>query len=365
MFQGKTLVTASALCLALLAGCDSKEETTPASEYDRAAMLTNYSNNLIVPGYSALSTEATQLKAAVDAFVAAPTEATLASARAELQQAYTAWQTVSGYEFGPAEQQMLRTSLNIYPTTTSTVESNISSGTYDLEASANLSAKGFPAVDYLLYSDASATAVLARFVAQPNRGRYLQDLASNIQTKATAASTGWQGYASTFQKSEGTAVGSAVGNLVNQLNSDIDMTKRAKVGIPSGRFTAGTAQPTKVEAYYSGLSLPLLKTTLQAEKALFLGQNAAGTNGLGLDDYLDHVGAKYNNEALSTAISRKFDEAIAATDAVQGPLSQAVTTQPQAVGAVYQKLQELIVLTKTDMPAALGVSITYTDNDGD
>jgi predicted lipoprotein len=212
---------------------------------------------------------------------------------------------------------------------------------------------------------ASATAVITRFVAQSNRGRYLQDVAANINTRVGATTTGWQSYTATFQKSEGTAVGSAVGNLVNQLNSDIDMTKRAKVGIPSGRFTAGTAQPTKVEAYYSGLSLPLLKSSLQAEKAMFLGQNTAGANGLGLDDYLDHVGAKYNNEALSAAISRKFDEAIAATDAVQGPLSQAVTTQPQAVGAVYQKLQELIVLTKTDMPAALGVSITYTDNDGD
>ncbi|AIZ63581.1 hypothetical protein PK28_07555 [Hymenobacter sp. DG25B] len=365
MFKGKTLVTASALFLALAAGCDSKEDTAPASEYDRAAMLTNYSNNLIVPGYTALNTETTQLKAAIDAFVAAPGEATLASARAELQQAYTAWQMVSGYEFGPAEQQMLRTNLNIYPATTSTIESNISAGSYDLESSANLSAKGFPALDYLLYSDASATAVIARFVAQSNRGRYLQDVAANINTRVGATTAGWQSYTATFQKSEGTAVGSAVGNLVNQLNSDIDMTKRAKVGIPSGRFTAGTAQPTKVEAYYSGLSLPLLKSSLQAEKAMFLGQNAAGANGLGLDDYLDHVGAKYNNEALSAAIAKKFDEAIAATDAVQGPLSQAVTTQPQAVGAVYQKLQELIVLTKTDMPAALGVSITYTDNDGD
>jgi uncharacterized protein len=370
LFQ--TYPVAAMLCLSVLASCDSDDggDSTPKTEFDRQAMLANYADNLIVPGYEALTTKATAMEAAVAAFATEPTVTSLAAARAAYQEAYMAWQQASIYEFGPADEQMLRNNLNIFPTAVSEIESNISSGSYDLQTAANLDAKGFPALDYLLYGAVTEEEVLALYTTDAsaaNRKQYLQDVAGLISRRAETVHTGWTSgnYADTFEKSAGTAVGSAVGNIVNQLNFDIDLSKRAKVGIPSGRFTAGSALPDKVEAYYSGTSLELLKQAIRAEKAIFMGQTASGTNGLGLDDYLDHVEAAYNGGLLSEAIEAQFDAALAAAEAVQGPLSEAVTTQPEAVTKVYDALQKLIVLTKTDMPAALGVTITYTDNDGD
>ncbi|WP_242921318.1 imelysin family protein [Pontibacter liquoris] len=368
----KTYTLAVLTCLATLTGCSSGKEDngSPKTEYDRQAMLANYSQNLIVPGYQALKTKADELTTAVAAFGASPSATTLATARQAYLEANKAWQDVSTYAFGPADEQLLRSNLNIYPTSASEIEANIAAGTYDLQTSANLDAKGFPALDYLLYSKPTEAEVITLYTVDAqaaNRKKYLRDVAGLIKQRAETVYTGWtsDNYADTFQKAAGTAVGSAVGNLVNQLNSDIDLTKRAKVGIPSGRFTAGSAYPEKVEAYYSRNSLELLKRAISAEKAVFMGVSASGTNGPGLDDYLDHVSAKYNNNLLSDAIEAQFDAALAAADAVQGPLSEAVTTQPQAVTKVYDELQKLIVLTKTDMPAALGVTITYTDNDGD
>ncbi len=365
----KTLrLTAVTLSLALLTACgsDKSEDNAPADSFDRAAMLTNYSGQLIVPGFRDLSTEAGQLSAAVTALAASPSVATLQTARTELREASLAWQAVSSYEFGPAEQQMLRSNLNVYPTSTSQIESNIAAGTYDLKAAANLAAKGFPALDYLLHDGATPEAVAAKFAASTKRGDYAVAVAAEIKQRTEAAYNGWLagGYTSTFQQATGTAVGSAVANLVNQLNADIDMTKRFKVGIPGGRFTAGTPQPQKAESPYGNLSLELLKRNVQAEKNLFLGQ--AGTaNGLGLDDYLTHVKAQYNGKPLAGIIEQQFDAVLTAINAVPGPLTQAVATQPAAVNKVYDEFQKLIVLTKTDMPSALGVSITYTDNDGD
>ncbi|MFD2513139.1 imelysin family protein [Pontibacter locisalis] len=356
--------------LALLTSCGSDGESGPKTEYDRQAMLTNYAENLIVPGYQSFKTEAAEMATAVSAFTANPSTAALATARKEYLDAYKEWQKVSMYEFGPADEQMLRTNLNIFPTTTSQIENNISSGTYDLQTTANMSAKGFPALDYLLYTNASDAEVVALYTSAPNaanRKKYLQDITNLIKQRAEATYSTWttNNYSQTFKAAAGTAVGSAVGNLVNQLNFDIDVTKRAKVGIPSGRFTAGSALPEKVEAFYSKTSLELLKEAIRAEKAVFMGQSASGANGPGLDDYLDHVGAMYNGGLLSEAIEAQFDAALAAANAVQGPLSVAVTAQPQAVTKLYDELQKLIVLTKTDMPSALGVAITYTDNDGD
>ncbi|MHC2993242.1 hypothetical protein OB13_17205 [Pontibacter sp. HJ8] len=367
MIARKNFTYAAALaCLATLASCGSNDgDSGPKSEFDRQAMLVNYSDNLIVPGYEAFKTESTQMATAVDAFTTSPSATTLAGARKEYQEAYLAWQDVSTFEFGPADEQMLRSNLNIYPTTVSQIESNISSGSYNLQITANLSAKGFPALDYLLYGQATDAAVVEQYTTATNaanRKKYLQDLTNLIKQAAEATQTAWTtgNTAKSFKESGGTAVGSSIGNLVNQFNFEIDLTKRAKVGIPSGRFTAGTPLPDRVEAYYSKSSLALLERNLKAQKAIF-----TGANGLGLDDYLNHVGAKYNGKNLSEAIIQQLDAALAAVAAIQVPLSEAVSSNPQQVSKVYEELQKLIVLTKTDMPAALGVTITYTDNDGD
>lgn len=359
------------ICLSCFTSCNPGGDGPGSrTEFDRQAMLTNYSDLLIVPGYQRFKTETGQLAAAVQAFATTPSLATLTEARAKFQAAYLGWQEVSLYEFGPADDQMLRNSLNIYPTSPSQIEQNVTSGTYNLQASANLAAKGFPALDYLLYAKPNEQEVLGLYTSaahSANRKKYVQDVANLVKQQAEAVHTGWTSgtYGKTFKESPGTAVGSAVGNLVNQLNFEIDLTKRAKVGIPSGRFTAGTPLPDKVEAYYSRTSLALLERAIKAQRALFVGQTAQETNGLGLEEYLDHVGAKHNNRMLSEAIKQQFDAALAAVAAVPAPLAEAVTAHPQAVSKVYEELQKLIVLTKTDMPAALGVSITYTDNDGD
>lgn len=369
--QKNYLYAAALACLGALTGCGSNDgDSGPKSEYDRQAMLANYADNLIIPGYQKFKTEAGEMASAITAFTSSPSITALASARKEYQEAYMAWQVVSAYGFGPADEQLLRNNLNIYPTTTSQVENNISSGSYNLQTTANLSAKGFPALDYLLYGQATDAAVVDRYTTAANaanRRKYLQDITNLINEAANATHTAWTtgNTAQNFKETGGTAVGSSIGNLVNQFNFEVDLTKRAKVGIPSGRFSANTPVPDRVEAYYSSTSLALLEHNLKALKAIFMGQSAAGANGPGLDDYLDHVDAKYGDKNLSTAIIQQFDAALAAVAAVPAPLSQAVTSNPQAVTKVYDELQKLIVLTKTDMPAALGVTITYTDNDGD
>ncbi|PKV63422.1 imelysin family protein [Pontibacter ramchanderi] len=367
----KSTYAAALACLVALSGCGSNDgDSGPKSEYDRQAMLANYADNLIIPGYQKLKTETGEMATAVAAFTASPSATTLADARKEYQEAYLAWQDASTYEFGPADDLLLRNNLNIYPTTTSQIESNISSGSYDLQTAANIPAKGFPAIDYLLYGQATEAAVVDRYTTAANaanRKKYLQDITNLIKEAADAVHSAWTtgNTAKNFKETGGTAVGSSIGNLVNQFNFEVDLTKRAKVGIPSGRFSAGNPVPDRVEAYYSNTSLALLERNLKALKATFMGQSAAGANGPGLDDYLDHVGAKYADKNLSAAIIQQFDAALAAVAAVPAPLSQAVTSNPQAVTKVYDELQKLIVLTKTDMPAALGVTITYTDNDGD
>jgi len=54
-----------------------------------------------------------------------------------------------------------------------------------------------------------------------------------------------------------------------------------------------------------------------------------------------------------------------AVEALPSNLSDAIIDQPSFVETAYTEVQRCIIYTKTDMPSALGIMITYQDNDGD
>ena len=83
------------------------------------------------------------------------------------------------------------------------------------------------------------------------------------------------------------------------------------------------------------------------------------------DDYMNFVNAEYNSESLSNVINNKFNEISNGLNSLNDPLSNEVTINKTGVQEVYQELQQLVPFIKVDMTSALGVLITYQDNDGD
>ena len=55
------------------------------------------------------------------------------------------------FNIGKAEEIYYSSKVNIYPVNTARVESNITSGGYDLSNANNFAAQGLPTIDYLLY----------------------------------------------------------------------------------------------------------------------------------------------------------------------------------------------------------------------
>ena len=105
----------------------------PGESFDRTALLTNYSNNLIIPRYQTLVDQSNALSTAVNDFTAVPNLSNLQALRATFQSSYLAWQACSFFEFGPAADVALRTYLNTFPTDTALINSNISAGGYNLD----------------------------------------------------------------------------------------------------------------------------------------------------------------------------------------------------------------------------------------
>lgn len=375
MFKFKLciLLVFSLLAGSILSSCKKKnvtEEEKKSQEYDRSSFLINSADNLILPAYGELKKSVDLLSIQVSMFNTQPTINNILLLRELWLKSYSSWQYCSIYEFGPAMEQNLRLSLNTFPVDTTQINSNISSGNYNLVTASNADARGFPSLDYLLFnSNQSDTDLVKAFALSAIRKKYISDVTLDIQNKVNTVYDSWKdsggNYAATYKSNTGIDAGSSLGMLVNQLNFDFEILRNAKVGIPLGKKSLDTPFPEKVEGYYSGYSKELLIHHLTSLENVYLGRTSNGVNNSGLDDYLDFLNAQYSGTTLNFAISSAFSNAKTALQAIPDPLSQAISNNSSSVDNAYVKLQQLLVLLKADMPSSLGILITYQDNDGD
>lgn len=357
-------------------GCDPPANNTCATNFDQLSLLSNIGNNIIAPSYQTLATEADSLNIYTIAFAANPTTSNLTSLRNQLQKIWLTWQTASIFEFGPASTEDLRNFMDNFPVFTARLDTAIVTGNYDLATETYSYTRGFPALDYLLYGiGATPTDVVIQYTTDPNasnRKQYLKDVAALILQKSNTVNDAWKAtganYLNTFTSTDGVANGKPLSDLVNQLNLGFEFFKNNKLGTPISAKTAYVPLlPQNVEAYYSRTSLDLAIASVQAIKNVFLGYTN-NSNNIGLDDYLIAAEAKKGGIDLHTAITDQYDLAINSLMALQpSTLHDAINNNLLAVKTAYANAQNQMVMTKTDMPSALCISITYIDNvdDGD
>lgn len=366
------------IAVAILSGivifisCSSNTGSDGEPDFDRSAMLQNYSSNIIIPAYEALRDSVNNLDASANAFSETPTTENLQNLQDDLKQARLAWQDASIFQFGPAEMQVLRTYVNTYPTDTEQIQSNIESGNYNLGSIDNQDATGLPAIGYLIHGVGDTNEeIILQYTTDSNadnRMQYLLDNVSFIKENIDAVVEEWStdggDYLGTFlsEDNAGTDVGSSIGMLVNALVLHYERFMRdGKIGIPSGVRSAGVLRPSATEAYYGGYSVELAIANVEAFKRLFLGNGLDDSEGIGLQENLRALGA----DDLSTQIITTFDESIAELENLSDPLSEQIENDNESVTDTFQKLQETVALLKADMTSVLGVTITYQDNDGD
>jgi predicted lipoprotein len=374
--KGLLLIALLALNTVVFYACKKTptDNTQPTSEngFDKTAMLTHYADDLIIPGYKAMQEKLAALKTASDAFVNAPSESTQAAVKAAYKDAYLQYERIVAFQFGPAETALLDVYLNYsggidysfatagqltgFSVDTATIENNIASGSYTLNAVSRntLYAQGFPALNYLYFSPDA----ISRFGTNTaNRIKYVNDVVDRMKTLVDGVTSGWTSYRSDFIANTKTNVGSPLGNMVNQLAYQMDMLKGPRIGWPFGKQSNGIVFANKCEAYYAGISLSLAVENISSLKKLY----TANSSGKGISDYL----VSLKKESLNNDILTQFDVAIAKLQQIPDPLSLSFTAQPTTVDAAYKEIQKLLTLLKTDLASATAVQITFTDNDGD
>ena len=104
---------------------DPQTQEEPSASFNRQAMLVNWADKIIVPAYRDFQQSTNELQRRTVEFTATPNEVNLATLRNQWITSYRAFQKVSMFEIGRAEQLRFRDRMNTYPVNVAEVE-NIS-----------------------------------------------------------------------------------------------------------------------------------------------------------------------------------------------------------------------------------------------
>ncbi len=358
----------------LLVQCIKEPDTNGTNlidDFDRKEMLENLSDNFIIPGYQNYLNEINDLENSVNVFEQSPNLTTLTQVGDQFYLAASAWQKISFLEFGPAENIQLRSQTNVYPVDTALINSNIDSANYSLASIINIPAKGWQSIDYLLFHNGNSNNSLNYFNSNTARIQYLKDVIVDLKSNAEYVLTNWQNsYRLTFIDNNATnASGSAVSDMTNAIISHYEaFIRKGKIGLPVGVFNgfSQAPMPFHVEGLYLGSKLEYASTAMQYFKKFINGLHFNGNeDGLGLLDYANFVGAVAESENLSTAVNSQIDRIILANGLCTDTWSEFVQLSPAVSEEIYITYQRLIPLLKIDLTSALGIIITFQDNDGD
>lgn len=340
--------------------------------FDKTGMLTYYADQLIIPGYKSLQEKVNSFQTLADNFLTTRNTANQQALLDAYKQLHLQYNRVEAFNLGPAVVSALDVFLNFnggldynfntsgdltgYSIDSVGIENNISSGNYDLTLYTRtvFYTEGFAAINYLFLGP---NAIQKFNTNTANRVKYAKDVVGRIKLLVDKVSTDWAPYRADFISNTKTNIGSPIGNIMNNLAYYMDVLKGPRIGWPFGKQSNGTAFPTKVEAYFAGNSVALALESIRNLKKIF---TADGT-GKGLSDYLKAL----KKEELANQVIAQFDIVITKLQALPDPLSTTLTASPSNVEAAYKEIQKLLTLIKTDVASAMGVQITFMDNDGD
>ena len=340
--------------LFLITACNKDKNK---DEFDKAALLQNFADNIIQPRYADFKTKIDSLEILFIAFQSNPTEAKFEDLKAQWKACYLSFQRVKTFDFGPAMNTGFKGAIGTFPTDTTQISSNIAAGTYNLATATNADAVGLAALDFLFYqTDAYLKITTSQFYSQ-----YCLDVIQKMKTETDAVVNAWTTFKSTFIASTGNESTSMFSMLVNDFCQDWEEAKAAKLGIPLGKYSLGIQRPEYIEARYSGYSLPILKASLSSIAEIYSGIGTNGQDGIGFDDYLIAL----DKSTLNNTIKTKFQTIDGLFSPFNSTLEIELTQNQTALENVFNAISEQVIFIKTDMTASFGILITYQDNDGD
>ena len=337
--------------------CKEKKSTNQEDTFKKTELLQQIADNYILPEYAKLQGEVTTLASTAASFEAVTDLVTFDSLKAQWKRAYIRFQYVKMFDFGPAMEQNLAMSMGTFPTDSLAIETNIKTGTYNLNAISNYDAIGFPALDYLLFSNGA----YETFSTSAARKKYLVELTQKMKNEVDKTVSSWNTYRTTFVDGSSNASTSPFSLLINNYIRDYEILKWTKLGYPLGANTLNVKNPAYLEARKSGIGKELLRANILALQQVYLGKGSNGKDGKSMHDYLLALA----KTTTATTIETNWGVFLTQIEALPTSLETALNSDTQKMIDLYNAIHFNTIALKTDMVSAFGILITYSDNDGD
>ncbi|WP_394848093.1 imelysin family protein [Pendulispora brunnea] len=350
-------------------GSGNNSNTPPA---ETKPVLADLTNDVILPTYRTLDTEAGNLRDAAEALRTAPSADTLAKTQAAWRAARKSWRKSDAFRFGPVEAKEITAAVDFWPARPATIETLLSGTdaiTPEWFEKLGANVKGFMALEYLLFDNAGAgdPGILTKLTSDAGAERrrlYVATAAANLKAKTEELYKSWDPAGENFAAQVTTAgsgsasypsAKAAVDQLVNKAVFAGDAVAGNKIAKPFGKKNGGAVQPDLEETPRSDNSLADMLATLEGVQAVY-----DGTNGKGITDLV-----KAKNAALDDRMHAALTDAQAKVQAVPAPFRTSLTAQAAAVDASYEAVRGMKNLMGTEVAGALGTTLQFNDNDGD
>lgn len=339
-----------------------------APAFSRAAMLSDLAEHVVRAGWKDAAAKSRSLTNALEALAAVPKPERLAAAQKTWIEASLACDHMRCFQWGPIADKEFTTDFYYWKVLPYRIQQLIDSGGEPLDAKKmpelGAQVKGMFALEVLLFPASSANTgsigppLLDRLLTK-NSARvksYLLTLGNELASEATAIESAWSGSGPNDASAKFVSGGQqSVNAVVNQLIREIEDVSQNQLHLVTVLPMPITPQLYRVERSRSGTSLQGVMASLEGAQHFFEGRG-----GLGLNDAIRQV-----NPALETRVTQAFNSAIGSVRSINAPLENAVEKNKPAVEQALEKVRALEILIKVDVVSALGVTLTFSSNDGD
>ena len=358
-----TIISAASL----LWSCVTDSGNEKVDDFDIKELLANTADRIILPQFEDLKESTAALESAYSDFESSTTGENLRALQNKFNESYIAWQACSFVNYGNTTLLTLSSTLNTYPTDVDKINSTFeTTEEFDLKSAEYAKIIGFPGLDYLLF-EGNENEIIERVSSKAIE--YCSKNVDLIKTESESAYAYWKNntdnFYTEFKTSSSKTNGSPFSFFINGYVKNVEVLKTGKLGFPAGKFTLNQPKPDQSEALYSGESVTLFKAHLSNLKRIYKGEDLLGNDGVGLDDYLKSLGTKRDGQDLNELILTTFNTLEEKANQLSGTMNEAIQNQSEITDELYQKIKELVAYLKVDMTNAIGVQITYIDNDGD
>ncbi|HEY9008327.1 imelysin family protein [Ohtaekwangia sp.] len=325
----------------LLAACsDDNNGTSSVDATLNAAVIDDFSNNIVVATYADLGASTSTLYTQVLALETdGATDNELEACRATWKQARQAWEQSEAFLFGPVSTNNIDPRIDTWPVNFTDLDAQLNSNAEFTEAYINNledALKGFHPIEYLIFGEngnKTASELSARDM------EYLHALALNLKTLTASLNDSWSVSSSTSYYASFTTAGKGSTVYPTQLSAYEELVN-AMIGICDEVANGKIAEvyeaknPSLEESPFAKNSITDFTNNIKGVQNVYLGKYTA--DGKGLEDLV-----RAYNLQLDADIKAKLTAAIASLNNVTVPFGDAITSQAVQIENAMTAINDL------------------------